>query len=591
MKKWMRWKGLMVFAAALVVIVLVWMLLVDTVVRRTIEAMGTRAVGARVDLAKADLTLFPAGLSLNGLAVTNPDAPMQNVVEIAHMKMDLEAGYLIRRKLIINELVVEGLRFSTKRRRSGAVPALAAEKQSKRDKKAEPEKGSGETVKKLCGEFSMPSLSQPDVGAILAKESLASVALANDLEAKLTAARAQWEKQLKQLPDEKKLRAYQAQVEKLTKGGGSLSDILASAGKAQKLQADIENDLNLLKKAHNTFTTDFKAYQQQVNDLAKAPAKDIERLMSKYSLSPKGLANLSRMIFGDQICGWIQTATKWYRKVEPYVAKASKKEEGAPEARKPLRGKGQNIRFAEIPPMPDFLIRHIKLNAALDAGNLTGKAENVTSDQHVLGRPLTFSFLGREMKQIKALNLDGSADRVTPGSPKNRVRLAVKGLTLQNLALVQEASFPLTLQKAAGDLNLDLKTAGNILDAVLKADFSAVEFVSTAGEASSAMAGVMRSALGGVKRFSLKADITGTPEDYTVDVSSDLDQALKSAVGHLVKAEAAKLSSELNQQIGAQLKGPLTQTRSAMADLGGIETELGKRLNIGNDLLKDVKLF
>ena len=162
---------------------------------------------------------------------------------------------------------------------------------------------------------------------------------------------------------------------------------------------------------------------------------------------------------------------------------------------------------------------------------------------------------------------------------------------MQNLALVQEASFPLTLRKAAGDLNLDLKTAGKIMDAVLKADFSGVEFVSAAGEASSAIAGAMRSALGGVKRFSLKADIAGTIEAYSVDVTSDLDQVLKSAVGNLVKTEAAKLSSELKQQIGAQLKGPLAQTRAGMADLGSIETELGKRLNIGNDLLKDVKLF
>ena len=146
MKKWIRLKGLIVFVAAVVVIVLVWMLLVDTVVRRTIETAGTRAVGARVDLARADLSLFPAGLSLSGLAITNPDAPMQNAVEIAHMKMDLEAGYLIRRKVIINEVVVEGLRFNTKRRRSGAVPGLAAERKSRSDEKAGPGSATGKAV-------------------------------------------------------------------------------------------------------------------------------------------------------------------------------------------------------------------------------------------------------------------------------------------------------------------------------------------------------------------------------------------------------------------------------------------------------------
>jgi len=585
MKKWIRWKGLIVFAAAVVLIVLAWMLLADTVVRRTIEIAGTRTVGAQVDLAKADLTLFPAGLSLEGLAVTNPDAPRQNIVEIARLKMDLDPRYLIRRKVIINDLIMEGLRFNTARRHSGEV-VKSAEK-----KKAAPDAGAQKTVEKLCGEFSMPSLSQPDVSAILSRESLKSVAMANDLEAKLKAAQSNWEKELKQLPDEKALRSYQKRIEGLTKGGGSLGALLGSGGEALQLREDIQKDLDRLQRTRDTFTKDYKTYERQVNALAKAPAKDIERLMNKYSLSPKGLANLSQLIFGEQLCGWIQTAADWYRKVEPYVAKASMPKRDAPEVQKPLRGKGQNIRFAEIPPIPDFLIRHLKLNADLDVGSLTGKADNITSNPPVLGQPMTFAFLGRQMKQIKAFNLDGTADYVVPGNPKNSAHMNVKGLAIKNLALVREPTLPLTLQQAAGDLNMNLKMAGEKFDTLIEADFKGVAFVTGAAEASSAMARAMHSALEGVKRFSLNADIAGTTEAYTVNISSDLDRVLQSAVGNLVKKEAAKLKSEFQQQIGAQLKGPLAQTRTGMSGLGGIDAELGKRLNIGNDLLKNVKLF
>ena len=593
MKKWFRWKGFIVFVAAVVVIVLVWLLLVDTAVRRAIEIAGTRAVGARVDLAKADLSLFPVGLSLNGLAVTNPDAPMQNAVEIARMKMDLEAVYLIRRKVIINEMALEGLRFNTARRHSGEVAHLAAEKkarQAKQEKEAGSDGEKEKAVKGLCGEFSMPSLSQTDVSAILARESLKSVAIASDLEAKLQAAQASWKKELKQLPDEKALRSYQKRIEKLTGGGGSLETLLGSGGEALQLREDIQKDLDRLQKASNTFNRDYKTYERQVNALTRAPAKDIERLMNKYSLSPEGLANLSQLIFGEQFCGWIQSAADWYRKVEPYVAKASKPKEGAAEVRKPLRGEGQNIRFAETPPMPDFLIRHMKLNADLDVGSLAGKADNITPDQHILGQPLTFAFLGRQMKQIQALNLNGTADHVIPGNPKNDARLEVKGLAIKDLALVRESTLPLTLQKAAGDLNFNLNMAGDRLDAILKASFTSVEFVSGAGESSTAIGNAISSALEGVKRFSLDADIAGTIQDYTVNFSSDLDQVLKSAVGSLVKKEAAKLESQLQQQISAQLKGSMEQTRTGLADLGGIEAELGKRLNIGNDLLKNLKL-
>jgi uncharacterized protein (TIGR03545 family) len=586
----MRWKGLIVFIAVVVVIVVAWVFLADGMLRRTIEIVGTRAVGAQVDLARADLTLFPAGLSLEGLAVTDPDAPTQNAVEIAAMKMDLEAGYLIRRKVVINDLIVEGLRFNTARRHPGEVLKSAEKKKSGSKKEVNPDAGPEKTMEKLCGEFSLPSLSQPDVNAILSKESLKSVALAADLETKLNAARSSWEKELKQLPSEKTLRGYQKKIEKLTKGGGSLGALLGAVGDAQKLQEDIEKDLKRLKRARKTLTRDYKTYKKQVDNLAKAPAKDINRLMKKYSLSPAGLANLSQMIFGDQLCGWVKTAANWYRKLEPYLARAPKQKEGPSEAQQPLRGKGRNIRFAETPPMPDFLIRHLKLNAALDIGNLTGRVENITPDQHILGRPMTFAILGREMQRIKALDLDGALDHVRPGDPENKARMTVKGLTFQDLALVQDPSFPLTLKRAVSNLNLRLNTAGDSIDGVLKVNFRAARFITDSGDAPGDIAGALGSALGGIRRFSLSADIAGTLSDYTVDVSSDLDKVLESAISNLVKAEAAKLKSALKKQISAQLKGPLAQSRAGLADLGGINTDLAKRLDFGDDLLKNFDL-
>lgn len=591
MKRWIRWKGLIAFAATVAAIVVVWLLVVDTLVRRTIETVGTRAVGARVNLAKADLSLFPAGLALSGLAVTNPESPMQNAVEIANIKIDLDTGYLIKRKVVINDMLVEGLRFNTPRQTSGEIPGLAGKRAD--GKKSNLAGASKAAVEKVCGAFTMPSLAQPDIKDILSSESLASITLATDLEKKLKAEQTRWETELKRLADEKTLNAYRARVDKLKGGGGSFGAILSAAGEAKQLQADIQKDLALLKQAQTTFTMDFKAYQQQVNDLAKAPLKDIDRLMDKYSLSPKGLANLSQLIFGERLCGWVQTASNWYRKVKPYAGQVSGGAGGAddaPEQHKPLRGKGKNIRFAETPPMPDFLIRNMKVNAAVASGNLTGKAEDITLDQHILGRPMTYAFLGKEMKQINSLSLIGSADYVTPGNPKNDARLAIKGLAVDNLPLLREESFPLTLKQATSDLDLNLKTAGKDLDVALKADFSAVRFLSDTGNPQTGIAKAIGSAIARVDRFSLKADIAGAPAAYTVDVSSDLDKVLGSAVGNLVKAESAELRSALNDQITNQLKGPMADAQSSLAGLGDIGAELSNRLNLGDDLLKGLNL-
>ena len=194
------------------------------------------------------------------------------------------------------------------------------------------------------------------------------------------------------------------------------------------------------------------------------------------------------------------------------------------------------------------------------------------------------------MPQIDALSLIGTANYVNPDEPKNDARLALKGLGLANLPLIREKSFPLTVKHAIGNLNLDLATVGDVLDAAVKADFNTVQFTADTGEEKTAIASAIAAAITGVDRFALKAGITGTMQAYTVDVKSDLDQVLKSAVGNLVSAESAKFQAALKEQINSRLKQPMAQTQGSLADLDAIAAELSKRLNLGDNLLKGLKL-
>ena len=72
MAKWIRWWGLGAFVVVAAILVGVWVFLVDGWVKILIEDGGTDAVGAKVELDAADLSLFPAGLTLTRLQVTDP---------------------------------------------------------------------------------------------------------------------------------------------------------------------------------------------------------------------------------------------------------------------------------------------------------------------------------------------------------------------------------------------------------------------------------------------------------------------------------------------------------------------------------------
>ena len=128
MAKWIRWQGVVAFVVVAGVFAIVWLLLVDMWVERAIERAGTAAVGAKVELDAADLSLMPLGLTLTRLQVTNPDEPMTNAVEIARITGAFDPLELLRRKVIVDAMTVDGVRFNTPRRTSGAIEATPKKK-------------------------------------------------------------------------------------------------------------------------------------------------------------------------------------------------------------------------------------------------------------------------------------------------------------------------------------------------------------------------------------------------------------------------------------------------------------------------------
>jgi len=106
MKKFMKWSLGLVFILMMLLVVF-WVFVVDSLVEGIIEAKGTEIVGARVELDEADLRLFPSGLTLTRLQVTNPDKPMTNAVDIARMAMGLDVLPLLWSQVIVDEMAVE----------------------------------------------------------------------------------------------------------------------------------------------------------------------------------------------------------------------------------------------------------------------------------------------------------------------------------------------------------------------------------------------------------------------------------------------------------------------------------------------------
>jgi uncharacterized protein (TIGR03545 family) len=575
MTKWIRWWGLGAFVVFAAIVGCVWIFFVDGWVKGAIEGAGTKAVGAKVEVDAADLSLFPAGLSLTKLQVTNPKTPMTNAVEVARVTMSLDGLNLFRRKVIVEEMTVEGVRLDTPRTTSGAVQPVSD---------VSPEEESG------MFSLALPALEVPDVKSILEKEDLETIRLIEALKADMQREQEAWESRLKKLPGKAQLAQYEERVRNLKKAGkGGLEGLLGGVGEVQALKQDIEQEIESLTGAKKEFENTVALLRTRFKQIQTAPERDIQHLKAKYNLSPQGLANMSQTLLGPQIGSWVHQGAAWYERAKPLLegARTVVGEDG-PQVHKPLRGKGLDVHFKEAHPLPDFLIRLTKVSVELDLGGLAGTVHNITTDQPTLGQPTTFAFSGDRLKGVQSVSLEGALNHVEPADSKDQFRVQAKGYKLTNLALSKDTKWPVTLTSGMSDINVNTELKGQALMVHGAGNLRGLHLSAGREDDPNPLTKALSSAVTGISQLSIQADVTGTLEQPDVTISSDLDRILQDAAGKMVHELAAKFGSELQTAISAKIAEPMQQLKNNLSGFERIAGELTERVTRHNDVLKSL---
>ncbi|MFM8552872.1 MAG: TIGR03545 family protein, partial [Nitrospiraceae bacterium] len=297
--------------------------------------------------------------------------------------------------------------------------------------------------------------------------------------------------------------------------------------------------------------------------------------------SPQGLANMSGMLLGGQGGEWVRKGLTWYGKLQPMLAQAQAQPKG-PEVVKPLRGKGVDVRFKEHEPLPDFLIRRATVSTQVEVGPLNGTIENITPDQQILGKPLTFAFAGEKLTGVHAIRVEGAMNRVAPAAPKDTLSARANGYQVPPMTLSDSADWPVALGKAVADLDLHATISGQALAGDATVGLQAVKLSAGKPDAANPLTKAIGGALSNVTGFSVKVEVAGTLEQYDLHLTSDLDRILKDAVGKQVQALADQFKKDLETAVMAKVGGPLNELKNSVGGLGGIGNELTSRLTQGS---------
>lgn len=565
--RWIRWHGLIAFIVVTAALLAFWFLFIDSYIERQIEKTGTSIVGAKVELEKADLTLFPLGLTLTGLQVTNPDSPMRNMFEAGRISFLMDGPSLILKKYIIDDMAIEGVRLNTERKRSGAIGRPVKKEEAPED----------EAIKLITFDL-------PDIKEVLKKEDLQSVKIIEATQKQVEADRKRFEQEIKALPDEKKIEEYQRRIENIKRSRG-LGGIIGGTAELVAIKNDIEADLRRISALKDELTTKATDYSGRVKAAAAAPQNDVRKILDKYSISTEGIANLGSLFIGGRLRELIEQGLRWREKID-LIAAPEGRENGV-KVQKTLRGKGVDVRFREYAPLPDFLIKRASVTLSIPTGDFSGLITNITGDQDILGSPMRIRLSGEKLKGLQSALLEGEVNRVAPERPKDLMNLAVRQYRLHDFTLSDNKYVPISVKEALADFKLNAEIRGASLKADIASAFRSAAIDAVSKEEGNAILDTIAAALSNVKAFSFNADAAGTIDDFKLNVTSDLDSVLNKAAGGVLKERMLAFESRLTAEVYQKTERPLKALNKDFAGLMNVNEIVNERFADLNRLLAE----
>ncbi|MCJ7499582.1 TIGR03545 family protein [bacterium] len=559
MKRWIRPQGIVVFFLLVAALAALSFIFSGTIVKRSIEKAGTAVAGARVDVGHARLSLSPLGLILTDLQVTNALRPMENTVQVDRIAFNMDSGALLRRKVLVEEMALEGMAFNTPRKSSGAV--------------VKPAKAQGDSD----GGFKLPALKTPPVSEILAQEDLLSVQRSRVLQERAAADQKHMEIARTSLPDKARVAQYQKQLDTLLSAKGLTK---ARVDEAKTLQKEIRGERDRVQAAEDQVTASLSSLKTQLKEARGSVGEDVSRLKEKYALSPEGLANITRTLLGDAAGLWADRGVQAL-KLLSYLPSMSDQD---PKKAQPPRGKGVDVPLTDRMLLPGLWVKRAALSLTVPSGVIAGEAVDMSSDQALLKKPATFKVSGRNLSGGASLMAGGILDRTDPAAAKDEFNLNYDGWQVADLKLSGSESLPVTLRRGSGTVAGNVIMRGEALEGSVRVNLSSVA-MEAAGTNDNSLSRAMRAALTGVQKFSINADVTGTLDDPKVRLTSDLDRILKDAVGKAAREEADKLEAGLRTAIEektgpalAEAQKSLQALESAKAQLAAVKVDLEEAL-------------
>lgn len=589
-----RWKAIVPMVLAAVIIVVAWMLLIDHAIRRAIEVVGTELVGAKVELSSARLRLTHADLVLRGLRVTDPNAPMTNLVEVAEMVANLNGRALLAKKAVVETLAVRGVRFGTPRTTSGAVSKQGSQAASVTRR-----------ITDWAGSIPLPTLDLSGlvgtvvkVGAVNA-DSLRTLRLARSLQASGDSARGGWEARLRSLdpaPTLDSARALAEQLRGIDLRRTNPVQLASTVNRARQVIGRVTSARDSVGRLKTDVDSGLATLRRSAQGLAEARSADYAYARGLLNVPTLGGPDISMAMFGRVLTDRIKPVLYWVNLAEQYIPPGldPRRQRGPKRARMA----GTTFRFPLLHTWPTFLVEHADADLAIGgrtvaAGSYWARASGVTTEPAVYGRPLTFGAGRRSEVGPSDLSVGGSIDRVG-AVPRDSLSALVGGVTLPAIPIPQARA---NLDLGPSTIGLNLRRSGSEIEGTYRITSQAVRWLREGDTTSVATQprigtkewaeGLLWRSISSVPSVTLEGRISGQLTSPRLAVSSNIGDAVSANLRSVLGAEMDRAEREARAQVDRLVNEQVGRVQSGLASL---QTQVAEKLGLQQQQLEQVRV-
>lgn len=533
MRKWIRWWGIAVFILIVLFVLGIWYLLADQIIANNIEKTGEYIVGAKVEVGKADLTIIPLGVTLTNLKIANPNSPMQNLIEVDNIRFHLDGKYLYERKVIIKDMVIDGLKFNTEREKSGEIKGVKPL-----------------TVKRAIDDFVIPLLDISKLKTVIEQEELQTINGLRSVTQDIKRVEEEWQASYRMMPNIDDMREYRnrasviiADVKK-----NKISGLIAHLRGIKRLKEEIDRDIKELKINHKAMSIDIDSLKTKKNQALEYVEKDIAKLREKYTPDIRGFKNFSKYIFKDDILRQIDEGLLWYNRLEPLFDYEKIKDDYY--GSEPIAFDGIDVQFPEHDPKPSFLIELAKLSFKQATGNLSGEIKNFTTQQNIFGLPTSIKLDGYNLDFAESVNISGLVDHVNESEINDNLTVSVKKQKINKTEYQIIKDWKLNIHNGSVDKIFNINIHKGNIKSKIRFQYIGTSINSSyLGEDNSIIISAIDSVLTKISDFYIDINISGIPSNYIITIKSDIDNIVDKAVRKIVQDEANKVRNMITRII------------------------------------------